>query len=58
MRGVGTKRQPGEQGKKMKKLELGKKSLKDLVAEDGNRVGGGGRHKINTPHTVTLYVCY
>jgi hypothetical protein len=56
MKGVGTKRQPGEPGKKLKKVELGKKSLKDLVAEDAGRVRGGG-NKVNTPHTTTLYIC-
>jgi hypothetical protein len=45
------KRQPGEQGKKVKKMESDKKSLKDLVAKDGDRVKGG------TPHTTTVYIC-
>ena len=51
MRTNTTKRQPGDQGRKQKKLELDKKSLKDLVARDPGRVKGG------TPHTTTVYIC-
>ena len=59
MKSVGPKRQPGEFGEKQKKIELGKTSLKDLAASDDSRVKGGShRGKTNTPHTVTLYVCY
>jgi hypothetical protein len=47
-----TKREPGENGRKQKKVELDKKSLKDLVARDPGRVKGG------TPHTITVYTCY
>jgi hypothetical protein len=52
MRTSTTKREPGENGRKLKKLELDKKSLKDLVARDPGRIKGG------TPHTTTLYICH
>jgi hypothetical protein len=51
MRTNTSKREPGESGRKQKKEESGKKSLKDLVARDPGRVKGG------TPHTTTLYIC-
>jgi hypothetical protein len=51
MRTSTTKRQPGENGRKLKKLELDKKSLKDLVARDPGRVKGG------QPFTIILYTC-
>ena len=52
MRTVTTKRAPGKQGRKQKKLELGQVSLKDLAAKDGERVKGG-----MLPFTTTLYTC-
>ena len=59
MKDTGTKRQPGEHGKKQKKIESGKIALKDLATSDDSRVKGGGhRGKTNTPHTITAYVCY
>ena len=51
MKRVTTKREPGQQGRKKKKLESGQVSLKDLVARDGERVKGG------SPMTYTLYTC-
>ena len=51
MNKTSTKRQPGKIGKKMKKLELNKESLKDLVARDPGRVKGG------RDYTITLYTC-
>jgi hypothetical protein len=51
MNKTSTKRQPGKTGKKMKKLELNKESLKDLVARDPGRVKGG------QPLTIILYSC-
>ncbi len=51
MRTSTTKRQPGENGRKLKKLELDKKSLKDLVTRDPGRVKGGRWL------TVDLYTC-
>ena len=58
MKDTGTKRQPGEFGKKQRKTELGKVSLKDLATTDDSRVmGGNHRGKTNGPHTITRYVC-
>lgn len=51
MRTSTTKRAPGKDGRKQKKLELNKESLKDLVARDPGNVKGG------QPFTIILYTC-
>jgi hypothetical protein len=48
------KRQPGADGRKIKKIEIGRKSLKDLVAKDSGGVKGG--EHINT-QTIHKFVC-